>query len=79
MLINDSEFGAPWNDQFYNIEFHFELDQDGIGFVSEKLKTKIVLSGPKDYDKNYILDVAYDQIRSEYDFDYDNIVIDNIN
>ena len=79
MIINNNEFGAPWNDQFYRIYFHFEFEQDGIGFFSKKLETEITLSGPKDYEKDYIIDCALEVIKKEYEnLDYDTIVIDNI-
>lgn len=79
MITLNNEFGAPWNDQFYRVYFHFELDQDGLGFVSEKLETEITLSGPKDYEKDYIIDCALEVIKKEYEnLDYDTIVIDNI-
>ena len=32
MITSTNEFGAPWNDQFYRIYFHFEFEQDEIGF-----------------------------------------------
>ena len=78
MTIYNEQFGAPWNDQFYSIKFHFELDLDGIGFVSEQLETAITLLGPKDYEKEYIIEIASKTIEKEYDIDYDTIVIDNI-
>ena len=79
MITSTNEFRAPWNDQFYRIYFHFELDQDEIGFVSEQLETEITLSGPKDYEKDYIIDCALEVIKKEYEnLDYDTIIIDNI-
>lgn len=41
MLVNDNEYGAPWNDQFYLVTYK-END--------EVQKEVIVLDGPKKYD-----------------------------
>lgn len=43
MLISDNEFGAPWNDQFYEVRY---ITMDG------DVETEtMVLSGPKEYDE----------------------------
>lgn len=40
MLINDNEYGAPWNDQFYVVTYK----------VDEDIFTEVmVLSGPRRY------------------------------
>jgi hypothetical protein len=37
------------------------------------------LSGPKDYEKDYIIDCALEVIKNKYkNLDYNTIVIDNI-
>lgn len=40
MLINNNEYGAPWNDQFYVVTY--EVDEDVLTEV-------MVLSGPHKY------------------------------
>ena len=42
MLINDNEYGAPWNDQFYVVTYK---DEDTDCIYSEHM----VLDGPRTY------------------------------
>lgn len=42
MLVNDNEFGAPWNDQFYEVQ----LVNVDTGIPSIEI---MVLSGPREY------------------------------
>ena len=28
MIINENEYGAPWNNQFYYVTFYFTLEQN---------------------------------------------------
>lgn len=49
-MLMDSRFGAPWNDQFYWITV-----QDDYG---EQWEEKLILSGPKDYDYDEIIEKA---------------------
>ncbi len=42
MLVADNEFGAPWNDQFYEVEYI-------IVDTGEPNKETMVLDGPKKY------------------------------
>ena len=51
MLVADNEFGAPWNDQFYTVEY-IEVDTGEPG-------TEIMtLSGPKKYDEDELYEAA---------------------
>lgn len=79
MVINDNEFTAPWNDQFYDVVFYFTLNWDNVKFTSEQLMIQMVLSGPCEYSYYELKTLACDRIREEYDFDYDEIIIVNIN
>ena len=79
MIINENEYGAPWNDQFYDVTFYFKLEQEGMEFTSEKLDTTFCLSGPYNYDYSELKEYAYKKIDEEYNIDYDQIVILNIN
>ncbi len=42
MLVADNEFGAPWNDQFYEVDFIYK-DTEYPDF------DVMTLNGPKDY------------------------------
>ena len=79
MIINENEYGAPWNDQFYNVVFYFKLTLGNVLFTSENLETSFTLSGPKQYSYSELKKAAESMIYGEYDFDYDEIVIVNIN
>ena len=79
MIINENEYGAPWNDQFYDITFYFQLELEGIKFISEQLEITFCLYGPRDYSYSELKEYAYDKIHEEYKFDYDQIIILNIN
>lgn len=79
MIINENEYGAPWNDQFYNVVFYFKLTLGDILFTSENLETSFTLSGPKQYSYSELKKAAKSMIYGEYNFDYDEIVIVNIN
>ena len=79
MTLDNNEFAAPWNDQFYDVTFYFILEWDRVKFTSEKLEIQLILSGPYEYSYSELKKLACDQIRKEYDFDYDEIVITNIN
>lgn len=79
MIINENEYGAPWNDQLYDVTFYFTLEQEGIEFTSEELDTTLCLSGPRNYDYSELKEYAYNKIKEEYKIDYDQIVILNIN
>jgi hypothetical protein len=79
MTINENEYGAPWNDQFYDVVFYFKLTLDDILFTSGNLETSFTLSGPKQYSYSELKIAAESTIYGEYDFDYDEIVIVNIN
>ena len=41
MLVPDNEFGAPWNDQFYNVKY-----ETMNGEIEEET---MILDGPKKY------------------------------
>ena len=47
MLVSDNEYGAPWNDQFYWVEF-----EDENGVIARDLLT---LSGPANYTEEELL------------------------
>ncbi len=79
MIIYNEEFGAPWNDQLYNVVFYFKLTLGNVLFTSENLETSFTLSGPKQYSYSELKRAAESIIYGEYDFDYDQIVILNIN
>lgn len=79
MIIYNEEFGAPWNDQFYNVVFYFKLTLGDVLFTSENLETSFTLIGPKQYSYSELKIAAESTIYGEYDFDYDEIVIVNIN
>lgn len=79
MITRNEEFGAPWNDQFYNVTFYFKLNLDGVEFISEQLETQFTLSGPHNYDYSELKEHAYNTIDNVYKFDYNQIVILNIN
>ena len=49
MLINDNEYGAPWNDQFYLVTYKED---------DEVQKEIITLNGPKKYDEYDLKEVA---------------------
>lgn len=49
MLVNDNEYGAPWNDQFYVVTY--ELDEDII-------TDTMVLSGPYHYTYDDLMENA---------------------
>lgn len=53
MLVADNEFGAPWNDQFYMVEY-IEVD------TGEPGKELMTLSGPKKYDDEDLYEAARD-------------------
>lgn len=50
-----------------------------IEFTSEELDTTLHLSGPRNYSYSELKEYAYDKIHEEYKFDYDQIIILNIN
>ena len=50
MLVNDNEYGAPWNDQFYEVAY--EDDE-------EIITDTIVLSGPKHYTTDELKSQVY--------------------
>ena len=79
MIINENEYGAPWNDQFYDVTFYFKLELEGVEFTSEQLEITFCLSGPRNYSYSELKEYAYDKIHEEYKFDYDQIIILNIN
>ena len=79
MITRNEEFGAPWNDQFYNVKFYFKLNLDGVEFTSEQLETFFILQGPYNYEYCELEKYAHDAICDIYKFDYDQIVILNIN
>jgi hypothetical protein len=79
MIINENEYGAPWNDQFYDVIFYFVLNLDDVKFISEQLTTSFCLSGPHEYEYSELKEYAYDKIHEDYKFDYDQIIILNIN
>ena len=79
MITRNEEFGAPWNDQFYNVTFYFKLNLNGIEFVSEQLEIQFTLSGPYNYDHSELKEYAYNAIDDIYKFDYNQIIILNIN
>lgn len=79
MTTYNEQFGAPWNDQFYNVVFYFKLILGNVLFTSENLETSFTLSGPKQYSYSELKKAAESMIYGEYNFDYDEIVITNIN
>lgn len=50
MLINDNEYSAPWNDQFYIVTVR---NEDNIEW-----EETLTLSGPRDYDDYDLLEAA---------------------
>ena len=79
MIINENEYGAPWNDQFYDVIFYFVLNLDDVEFTSEQLTTTFCLSGPCEYEYSELKEHACNKITEEYKVDYDQIIILNIN
>lgn len=79
MIVNENEFGAPWNDQFYRVTFYFQLELENIKFTSEQLEITFCLSGPCNYEYSELKEHAYNTINEQYDIDYDQIIILNIN
>ena len=58
MIINENEYGAPWNDQFYDVTFYFTLELEGVEFTSEELditlnKEKVKLANKDILDYNW--------------------------
>lgn len=49
MLVNDNEYGAPWNDQFYLVTYKED---------DEVQKEIVVLDGPKKYDDYDLKEMA---------------------
>lgn len=79
MIINENEFGAPWNDQFYDVTFYFRMEINGVEFKSEQLENMFVLSGPKYYDYDELKSYAHRHIYENYYIDDADIIILNIN
>lgn len=50
MLVSDNEYGAPWNDRFYWVEF-----EDENGVIARDL---LILSGPANYTEEELLTSA---------------------
>ena len=50
MLVNDNEYGAPWNDQFYVVTYEFEEDV---------FTEVMVLSGPYKYSDRELINNAH--------------------
>ena len=79
MITRNEEFGAPWNDQFYTVEFHWELDIKGLIFSSEQDSIIITLPGPKQYSdlqiKKHSIDRIYELYEGLLDSDFDNKLI----
>lgn len=63
MLVNDNEYGAPWNDQFYWVTME---DFDG-----KQFRDLLTLSGPDNYTDKELIKAAkgmfpeYDIIKVE--------------
>jgi len=79
MIINNEEYGAPWNDQFYNVTFYFIIELENIKFKSELLELSFCLSGPYNYEYSELKNHTLEQIHETYKIDYDDIMIVDIN
>ena len=79
MITKNEEFGAPWNDQFYTIEFHWELNVEGILFSSETDNVIITLPGPKQYSdlqiKKYSIERIHELYKNLLNSDFDNRLV----
>lgn len=51
MLVSDNEFGAPWNDQFYNVK-HIVVD------TAEPATDVMILPGPRKYSEQDLYEEA---------------------
>lgn len=77
MLINDTEFGAPWNDQCYTVTFYLTIAFQEVLFKSSEQYIEMCLPGPQKYTEEELLEYAKVHIKEEYKelFDYDNFLI----
>lgn len=77
MIINDTEFGAPWNDQCYTVQFYLTWKYNHIMFTSNILYEEICLPGPKKYTEDELCEFAKIHITEIYAdlFDFDNFII----
>lgn len=81
MLINETEFGAPWNDQCYIVTFYLTITFGDILFKSSELHIEICLRGPKKYSEIELEEYAQTAIIEEYKdlFEYDNFIVHILN
>lgn len=81
MLINDTEFGAPWNDQCYTVTFYLTITFQDILFKSSELHIEMCLHGPKKYTEDELLEYAKTSVIEKYKdlFDYDNFIVHILN
>ena len=62
MIVSNDEYGAPWNDKYYNVTY---IDQDG-----DMIEEVMVLDGPREY--------SYEDLRHEAEWRYNCKKIINI-
>lgn len=52
-MLNDNEFGAPWNNQYYDVRY-IRPENGDIGVET------MILPGPKEYDDEYLYNYAFE-------------------
>lgn len=77
MSFNSDEYGAPWNDQCYTVQFYLTVMFDEIVFTSNSLSKEICLKGPRKYTEEDLKEAAIISITEIYQdlFNYDNFLI----
>ena len=77
MITRDTEFGAPWNDQCYTVQFYLTWKYNHIMFTSNVLYEEICLPGPKKYTEDELYEFAKTCITQTYAdlFELDSFVI----
>lgn len=77
MIINDTEFGAPWNDQCYTVKYYLTWKYNYIMFTSNTLYDEMCLPGPKKYTEDELSDFAKGCIMQKHAdlFELDNFLI----
>lgn len=66
MIINDTKFGAPWNDQCYTIRFYLTWKYAHVMFTSNDLFEEMCLPGPKRYTEDELSEAAKERITEIY-------------
>lgn len=67
--VSDNTYGAPWNDQSYEVVFQLFHEINGMTFQTENLMTEMLLQGPSKYDYEFLEDCAIEQISSDPEFE----------